>query len=59
MLFIKIYQIVLLKMCCGCCYLSIVLTVPWVGLHSLIVAFPGHTHLNFGSVCNSSRSMDG
>ena len=33
--------------------------VPWVGLHSLIVAFPGHTHLNFGSVCNSSRSMDG
>ena len=23
------------------------LTVPWVGLQSVIVAFPGHTHLLF------------
>ena len=31
------------------CYVTIsvrchFLTVPWVGLHCLIVAFPGHTH---------------
>ena len=27
------------------CVLCLFLTVPWVGLQSLIVAFSGHTHL--------------
>ena len=25
------------------------LTVPWVGLHHVIVVFPDHTHLLFGA----------
>ena len=28
--------------------LCLFLTVPWVGLQCVIVAFPGHTHLLFG-----------
>ena len=32
-------------LCCGCLsVLSLILTAPWVGLHSVIVVFPGHTH---------------
>ena len=27
------------------CIMCLFLTVPWVGLQSVIVAFPGHTHL--------------
>ena len=27
--------------------LSLFLTIPWVGLQFVIVAFPGHTHLLF------------
>ena len=27
------------------CVLGLFLTMPWVGLLSVIVAFPGHTHL--------------
>ena len=29
------------------CVLCLFLTVPWAGLQSVIVAFPGHTHLLF------------
>ena len=29
------------------CILCLFLTVPWVGLQSVIVAFPGHTNLPF------------
>ena len=29
------------------CVLCLFLTVLWVGLQSVIVAFPGHTHLLF------------
>ena len=29
----------------GVCVLCLFLTVPWVGLQSMIVAFPGQTHL--------------
>ena len=28
--------------------LCIFLTVPWVGLHCVIVAFPGHTNCKLG-----------
>ena len=38
----------LLYLCCVCisspCF---TLTIPWVGLQSVIVAFPGHTHFYF------------
>ena len=30
--------------------LFLFLTMPWVGLQSMIVAFPGHTHLRFGDL---------
>ena len=29
------------------CVLCLCPTLPWVGLQSVIVAFPGHTHLLF------------
>ena len=30
------------------CDLCLFLTVPWVGMQSVIVAFPGHTHIFSG-----------
>ena len=32
------------------------LTVPWVGLHCVIVVFPDHTHLLYDSL--DTRAMD-
>ena len=33
-------------LCCGClCLVSLFLMVLWVGLRSVIVAFPGPTHM--------------
>ena len=47
----KTELVALLKLC-PCCrvtvsVLCLFLAVPWVGLWSVIVAFPGHTHLLF------------
>ena len=40
---------------CGCIVLRLYLAVPWVGLRSVIVAFPCHTHLPF-LICYSVGS---
>ena len=37
------------------CILCLFLTVPWVGLGSVIVAFPDHTH--FLSFCHFSQVL--
>ena len=45
------FTLIVLLLSCVClclsvfCVLCLFLTVPWVGLWSVIVAFPGHTHL--------------
>ena len=35
--------------------LHLLLAVPWVGLHSVIVAFPGHTYLLFDKIQDRNR----
>ena len=50
---------------CGCYVLFLFLTVPWVGLQCVIVAFPAHTHLMFKAqfrlpflgLCDSNESL--
>ena len=37
--------------------LAVFLPVPWVGLQSVIVAFPGHTHFLFFIICNSNSTF--
>ena len=37
---------------CSCCHVTVIVlciffAVPWVGMCSVIVAFPGHAHLYF------------
>ena len=39
--------------------LCLFLTVPWVGLQFVIVAFPGHTHLLFDCMSKSQMAIDG
>ena len=34
------------------CVLFLILAVLWVGLQSVILAFPGHRHLPFGIACD-------
>ena len=40
---IQLVLIIILNICV--CVLWLFLRVPWIGLQSVIVAFPGHTHL--------------
>ena len=37
--------LIVLVLACGCPFLCLFLTVPWDGMWSLIVTFPGQTHL--------------
>ena len=34
------------------------LTVPWVGLHCVIVVFPDHTHLLLGVKCQGQVNLE-
>ena len=43
---LRLKKIVLLHLCSGClCF--VFLTMTWVGMQSVFVAFPGHTYLPF------------
>ena len=52
--------ILLRKQKAGCLPLNVlwlsVFTMPWVGMKSVIAAFPGHSHLSFISIIVMSRN---